>query len=131
MIGYENRHLICSYLDWDPAQDEVIELFRATQDCEIKSAYAIKTNTLAADGTNWFALNLLNGGTIGTATTAISGTIGGTAGLVGLTPLDFEVSDGTLTAGQIVVLNYNENGSGSITAMLVQLEILTGIGADS
>lgn len=131
MFGYENREFISAFIDADPAADEVYPLFQATQDCEILSAYAVNVNDVAADGTNWFALNLLNGGTIGTATTAISGTIGGTVGWTGLTPVDFVMSEGTISAGQVVVLNYNENGSGTFGEMLIQLEILSGVGEDA
>lgn len=131
MFGYNSREFVNVFLDYDPAADDVIPLFRATQDCEVKSAYAIMTNDLAADGTNYFALHLMNGGTVGTATTVVSGTIGGTAGWTGLTPTDFVVSDGTLSAGEVLVLNYNENGTGTFTSINIQLEILSGVGADA
>ena len=131
MFGYNRRGFVTVALDYDPGADDVIPLFRATQDCEIISAYATMTNTLAADATNRFALNLLNGGTAGTATTAISGTIGGTAGWTGLTPTSFSVSQGTVSAGEVITLNYDENGTGTFTSIAIQLELLAGIGADA
>lgn len=129
MFGSDAEVSVVAYLDHDPAADDVLPVFRAVKDCEILRAYAIKANALAADGTNYFALNLLNGGSAGTATTAISGTIGGTAGWTALLPVDFVISEGTLTAGDVVCVNYNENGTGTFGALAVQLDIVYGIGA--
>ena len=131
MFGYTNRQHVVAYIDHDPAADDVLPVFRATRDCEVLSAYALTANAVAAHTDNYFALNLLNGGSAGTATTAISGTIGGTAGWTGLLPVDFTVSDGTLVAGDVVVVNYNETGTGTFAAMMVQLEIVDGVGADA
>ena len=128
-FGYDVRRHVVAYMDHDPAADDVLPVFRATKDCEMLSAYAIVTNAVGASTDNYFALNLLNGGAAGTATTAISGTIGGTAGWTALRPVSFVVSEGTLTAGDVVVVNYNETGTGTFASMVVQLEIVEGIGA--
>ena len=124
------RHVV-AYMDHDPAADDVLPVFRASKDCEVLRAYAIVTNDVAASTDNYFALNLLNGGSAGTATTAISGTIGGTAGWTGLLPVDFTISQGTLTAGDVVVVNYDETGTGTFGSMVIQLDIVDGIGADA
>ena len=124
------RHVV-AYMDHDPAADDVLPVFRAAKDCEILRAYAIVTNAVAASTDNYFALNLLNGGSAGTATTAISGTIGGTAGWTALLPVNFTVSQGTLTAGDVVTVNYDETGTGTFGSMVIQLDVVDGIGADA
>ena len=128
-FGYDIRRHVVAYIDHDPAADDVLPVFRATKDCEVLSAYAIVANAVSAHTDNYFSLNLLNGGSAGTATTAISGTIGGTAGWTALLPVSFAVSEGTLTAGDVIVVNYDEEGTGTFAAMMVQLEVVEGIGA--
>ncbi len=134
VFGYDNRRFINIQMAYDPAADDVMPLFRATQDGEIKSAYAIVTNNNNAADAGGFTLTLLNGGSIGTAVTAMSGTIGGTAGTpswTGLTPESFIIADGTYSAGDVIVLGYDESSTDTFVAMTIQLELLTGIGADA
>lgn len=126
MFGSQIVFPVNVHLGYDPAADDVIPLFRAEKKGSIDSAYATMANDLAADGTNYFALNLLNGGAAGTATTAIGSTIGGTAGWTGLTPVSFSISSVEFAAGDVIVLNYNENGTGTFTSIDVQLNIHYG-----
>jgi hypothetical protein len=113
-------------LDYDPAADDDIAIWRAPFACEIRSAYATPSNAVNGSTANYFDLALYNGGTSGTALTAISGTIGGTAAWAALTPTAFTISAGALTAGQLVKLRYNEEGTGTFTQMIVQLDVQPG-----
>lgn len=131
MFGYNNRVIVVNHIDWDPAADDYLPLFRAPVDCEVLNAYVITTKDVAASTANYFQFVLCNGGAAGTATTAISGTVGGTAGWTGLTPKSFTVADGTVTAGHVVTLKYDEEGDATFDAMVVQLEILYGVGEDA
>lgn len=113
-------------LDYDPAADDVIPLWRVPLDATIMGAYATMTNALAANGTNYFSLTLRNGGTAGTATTAISDTIGGTAGWSALVPTEFTMSADEIGAGELVQLVYDEEGTGTFTAVHIQLDVVYG-----
>lgn len=118
-----------AYIDNDPAADDVLPVFVAPKPCRIVGAKVTVTNTVAGDGTNYFDLALLNGGSAGTATTEIGGTIGGTVGWVGLTPVAFTIDTDAdnLTTGDVVTLKYNENGTGTFVAMAVQIDYVEGI----
>lgn len=113
-------------LDYDPAADDVIPLWRVPLDATIMGAYATMTNALAANGSNYFSLTLRNGGTAGTATTSISNTIGGTAGWPALVPQVFTVSADEIKAGELVQLVYDEEGTGTFTAVHIQLDVVYG-----
>lgn len=129
--GAMNRAMLSVAIDTDAGADQVFPLFRATRTCTIKSAYAVMTDAVAANATNWVKLSLMNGGTAGTATTAISGTAGGTAGWTALAPTAMAPSDGVLETGEVVVLKYDENGT--VTPgipMTVHLEVLMQRSAD-
>ena len=115
-------------VDYDPAADEVLPLWRAPAACEIKSAYATVVNDVAASPANYFTAQLLNGGAAGTASTAISDAIGGTAGWTGLTPKAFTVTAAgkNLAAGDVVTLSYDETGTGTFGVLNVQLDVQYG-----
>lgn len=115
-------------VDYDPAADEVLPLWRAPAACEIKSAYATVVNDVAASTANYFTAQLLNGGAAGTASTAISDAIGGTAGWTGLTPKAFTVTAAgkNLAAGDVVTLSYDETGTGTFGVLNVQLDVQYG-----
>jgi hypothetical protein len=70
----------------------------------ITSAYLVADDTINAGTVNYATFTLLNGGLIGTATTAI-GTAGGTVALTALTPLAATINTAAdeLTAGQWLV----------------------------
>ena len=126
MFGSNNTKTLCLAFDFDPAADDDLYVFKAPQALEIVSASFTCNNAVAADATNYFDVALYNGGTAGTATTAIGGTIGGTVGWSALTPKDFTISNGTVTADQIVYLRYNENGTGTFTAGVLQINYRLG-----
>lgn len=126
MFGGNVRHSVTAHVDWDPAADDVIPLWVAPLACEITGAYAVVTNVVNGSTANYFDLALRNGGTAGTATTALAGTIGGTAGWTALLPVAFTISNGTVAAGELVTLHYNEEGTGTFQAMSVQLDYVIG-----
>ena len=115
-------------VDYDPAADEVIPIWRAPKACEIKGAYVTMVNDVAASTADYFSLVLRNGGAAGTATTAISNTLGGTAGWTGLSPTAFTVTSTgkNLSAGDLVEIVYDETGTGTFTQMIVQLDVVYG-----
>lgn len=129
MFASQNTKSVCVAIDYDPAADEVIPLWRAPKACEITGAYATVVNDVGADTANYFNLSLRNGGSAGTATTALGGSIGGTGGWTGLTPVSFTISEGTLAAGDVVTLNYDETGTGTFTEVTIQLDYVDGLGA--
>jgi len=126
MFGSQNKKSITAFVDFDPAADDVIPVFIAPAACELEGAKVIVTNAVNGSTANYFDLALLNGGSAGTATTQIGGTIGGTAGWTALLPVAFTISDGTLAAGDVVTVKYNEEGTGTFASMLVQLDFVLG-----
>lgn len=128
MFGGNTKHSVVAYIDHDPAADDDLPVWVAPLACEIVSAKVVIANDVAANTANYFNLALINGGSAGTAATLLAGTIGGTAGWTGLTPVAFTISNGTVDAGQLVKLRYNEEGTGTFVAMTVQLDYVIGIG---
>lgn len=131
--GYQNRPHINVAIDTDPTDnDQVFPLFRAPVACEIREAYVAMTDAVAAHGTNWVKLSLMNGGAAGTATTAISSVAGGTAGWSALLPVALTMSRDRLAAGEVLVLKYDENGTVTPgVPMLVQLKIQMNKGQET
>lgn len=116
------------FLAYDPAADKDIPVFIAPKACEIVGAKATITTTLAASTANYFDLALYNGLTLGTALTAVAGTIGGTAGWTAVTPVAFTITNGTLAAGDVLKVRYNEEGTGTFTSMLLSINYVLGVG---
>lgn len=126
MFGDQIKNSVVVALDYDPAADDDLSIWRAPQDVVVTAAYAWTQNTLAGSTANYFDLALYNGGTAGTALGTLAGTIGGTAGWTAQTPKTFTVSNGTVTAGQLITARYNEEGTGTFTAMVIQLDFVRG-----
>lgn len=126
MFGANNTQILTFYVDFDPAADDDIYLFKAPQQLEVVSASMAVNNALAGSTANYFDVALYNGGTAGTAVSVLAGTIGGTVGWSALTPKDFTISNGTVTTDQIVYLRYNEEGTGTFTAGVVQINYRIG-----
>jgi hypothetical protein len=126
MLGNAIYFPVVVYVDHDPAADDDLPVWRAPFACTIRSAYATVANAVAAHTADYFDLALYNGGAAGTALGALGGTIGGTAGWAALTPVAFTVSNGVLSAGDLVKIRYNETGTGTFAAMVVQLDVQPG-----
>jgi len=126
MFGDQMKNSVVVALDYDPAADDDMNIWRAPQDVVITGAYVWTQNNVNGSTANYFDLALYNGGTAGTALGALAGTIGGTAGWTGQVAKPFTITNGTVTAGQFVTLRYNEEGTGTFTAMVVQLDYVRG-----
>lgn len=125
--------VVTAVIPTDAAADQIFPLFRVPRACELYRAYVTMTDAVAANASNWVKCSLYNGGTsIGTATTVISGTAGGTAGWSALVPVAMTPTVKALVAGDIVTLNYNENGT--VTPgipMVVTLELMMHKGQET
>lgn len=110
-------------------------LIAPTGGLTLRAAYAFSSTTLAAGSANHFNLTLLNGGTVGTATTAISSALGGTAasgtapGWVAAKKETFSLTSGSekLTEGQVLMVKYDETGTVAIGDWSVIVEWTQGI----
>ena len=106
-----------------------------TGGAKLAAAYAFSSTTLAAGSANHFNLTLLNGGTVGTATTAISSALGGTAaggtapGWTAAKKETFALTSGSekLTEGQVLLVKYDETGTVAIGDWTVIVEWTQGI----
>lgn len=135
MFGSENRHTV-SWVIGDPGADnKQIHLFRApsNQPVEILAAYIAVQNAQGAGSAGNFALH-----NYGTAGTAVAGTVaaalGGTAAAARLsaaTPSAYTLTDGTLTANQWLVLDYQETGDFVEGNVHISVEYVLGIGANA
>ncbi len=126
MFGGLNTKSVTISLDYDPADDDEVVIWRAPAACEIVGAYATTANDVAASTANYFNVSLVNGGTAGSGTAAIATVVGGTAGWTGLSPKSFTIGNGTLAAGQVVKANYDETGTGTFGQVTIQLDYLVG-----
>lgn len=129
MFGSYNVLSATAYIDYDPAADDVLPVFVAPKACRVVGAKVVSTNGLAADGTNYFDVALLNIGTAGSGTTEVGGTIGGTVGWTALVPTAFTIDtdNDALASGEVLAIKYNENGTGTFTAMQVQIDYVLGV----
>jgi len=130
MIGSYNKKSVVFTVAYDPAADEVWPLWRAPDACEVTAVYATVANDVGASTAAYFDLTLRNGGSAGTATTALTAAIGGTPAWTGLTPKTATVSQGTLAAGDMVTCAYDETGTGTFTQVTIQIDYVLGVGAN-
>lgn len=118
----------------DPGADLKFPVLVAPADSggiTIEKAWAVISKTITASTANYVSVNLINGGTAGTATTNIGGTAGGTAGMVAYVPgaITITAGSGRLTAGQFLMANYDETGTVDPDAVSVIVEYVDGVGA--
>ena len=113
---------------YDPAADDVLPVWRAPQACEVIQGYITVPNDVSASTANYFQVLVYNGGSIGTATTDLGGTVGGTAAWTGLTPkaMTINSTNKNLSAGDVVVISYDETGTGTFGTLVVQLDYIMG-----
>jgi hypothetical protein len=120
----------------DPTKDNTYKLMRVPSKAakiEIISAWAEIDTTITLGNGTGIALQLMNYGTAGTAVVA-SGTLAGTLGGTTVTwtanvPKAFTVSEGTMTAEQYLVLEYDESGTIAPLNVTVGIEYVDGVGA--
>lgn len=116
----------------DPGADnKQIHLWRAPVAAEVLRAYIAPQNDQNAGSAG--AFRLYNYGTSGTA---VAGTVtnskGGTATasqLSGGVPVAYTISEGTLSAGQWLVLDYQETGDWVEQQVSITFDYVLGIGA--
>lgn len=112
LAGYNTR-VVVAPITGGTAGTVTLPLFPAPfGGVTIDGAWATAAGAVAANGSNYATMTLVNGGTAGTATTAV-GTAGGTVGWSASTPAAFSVNTGakTLTEGQWLVAKYAVTGS--------------------
>ena len=128
MFGSENVKSVSVSITGDQSAG-TFPVWRATKAAEILSAYVVPHATLAAGTANYFSILLRNAGTAGTATTAIAGTVGGTAQAwtIGV-PVSATLSEGTVAAGETIHAVYAETGTVAV-GFNVQLNYVDGVGA--
>ncbi len=131
--GYNSRFTTLN--STTSANGTVPMLVAPTGGLTLKSAYAFAGATLAAGSANHFNLTLLNGGTVGTATTAISSALGGTAAS-GTAPgwtlgkketFAFTSGSEDLAQGEVLRVKYDETGTVAIADWTVVVEWTQGI----
>lgn len=92
----------------------------------VKAAYVAANAAVAANGSNYVTVNLIDAGASGTATTSI-GTAGGTAGVT-VAPAALTVSTNNLDAGDYLNLKIGKVGSISENEFSVIIEWVHGQG---
>jgi len=128
MFGDRALKVITYSFGQDPAADASLPIFVAPEALTIKSAN-LTTNATTAGGTvNFFDVALWNGGTSGTANGVVAGTVGGTVGWVALTSVPFTVTNGYMTAGQLLRLRYDETGTATIQGSTLTISYVNGKG---
>lgn len=131
MFGYDNKKH-ASFLLTDPGADnKQIRLFKADTAIEITAVSVVSRDAQGAGSAGNFTL--LNYGTSGTAVAGtITTAVGGTASadrLAAGVPSAATVSDGTLSSGQWVVLDYQETGDWVEGLVTVDITYVNGVGA--
>ena len=129
---FGSRKVVSAVVVTDPAGSVNIPILRAPVDAHItiESAYVCPDTTMGASTTNYYAIQLANGGAAGTATDAISDDIGGSVGWVANTPKTFTIVDGSgkLTDAQWLVAKYVEAGNPTPGRFTVVVEYVMGLG---
>lgn len=121
LAGYDRRLAQISF--GDQAGDDTLGVLRAPfGGLTVTAAYAMATDTVAGSGTDYYTLVLQNGGTAGTATTAV-GTAAGTVGVTAETPFAFSLNSALdeLDEGEWLKVLYDEAGTvapGDVTVVV-------------
>lgn len=123
MFNSQNIKSVTISLDYDPAADKVIPVFRAPQPLTVVGCYATVTTTIASDGTNYFAVALKNGSEV------VGAAVGGVdTAWTALTPKSMTIDEtySYIDAGEVLALDYNETATGTFTQLTVQIDYLVG-----
>jgi len=133
MIAYDNVHSVTMAIS-DPTADNYYRLLRVPSrmtKIEILEAWAESDVTVTLGSGTGVALTLLDYGTAGTAAEGtVSSALGGTAiTWTAATPKNFTISEGTMDAGDWLVLKYDETGTVAPLNITVQIDYVCGVGA--
>jgi hypothetical protein len=125
---------IASVTVLDPGADLKFPVLVAPADIPgitIEKGWAFVSKSISGSTANYVSFTLLNGGTAGTATTSIGGTAGGTSGMTAYVPeaIAITAGSGRLTAGQVLMCNYDETGTVDPDAVSIVVEYVEGLGA--
>jgi hypothetical protein len=133
-FGSEQVYTITRVLSDPGADNKQYHLWRAPAACEVKRAYIVSRDAQGAGSAGEFTLQ--NWGTAGTAIKSSGGTVvatlGGTASAARLaagTPKAGTLVEGTLAAGEWLVLDYQETGDWVESAVVIQFDVVYGVGA--
>lgn len=132
MFGDYQEHSMSVVVGDPGADDKQIFLWRAPKAVEIKRAYIVTANSQGAGSAGEFMLQYWTSA----GTPALSGTVaaalGGTASSSRLTaelPVAYTISEGTLAAGQWLVLDYQETGDFVEGTVSIVWDYVIGVGA--
>lgn len=127
LAGY--NHMV-TVLNSSTSADYTIPALRAPfGGATLKNVYAMASTTLAGSTADYFNITLLNGGSTGTATTAI-GTAGGTAGWTAQTSKTFSLNTSAdeLSSGEWLMVKYDETGTVGVADVTIVVEWVHGKG---
>ena len=123
---------ILSVIIADPLADGIIPIMRVPvgHQYTFEDADVAMDDDLAASTANYASFKLINAGTDGLQTDAISDEIGGTPGWAKNVAKGFTVVDGSgkLTAGQWLAVQYAETGTVALPHASLCIEYVDGIG---
>ena len=137
MFSYDNQYTVSVCIS-DPQADKSLPIWQvpaAMTKVEILEAAVVSDTALAAGTVNGREVTLLDGGAAGAGTSALSNTLGGTdaggtfAAWTANTPKTWTISEGTLDAGDWVVLKYDETGTDAPKNLVVWFSYVSGVGA--
>lgn len=118
----------------DPGADRNYNVLRVPNKhaITIERAFVVPDRDVAADGSNYIQVTLMNGGAAGTGTDAISDTAGGasvawTANVA--KELTITEGSGKLAAGEWLVAKYEEAGTIDPGTLSLVIEYVEGIGS--
>lgn len=138
-FGRDNIHTVSVCIS-DPTADVSMPIFRVPSEMtkiELLEAHIVMDTTKAAGTQHGISVTLLDGGTDGTGTAALTNTLGGTdAGgtfpaWTAVTPQSWTVSEGTLDATDWIVLKYDEAALATAAPLntIVTFSYVSGVGA--
>lgn len=136
MLSYLNPQTVSFSLS-DPGADVSLPVWQVPAQVtkiEILEASVLTADGLAAGTVNGMSVQLLDGGAAGAGTGAITDIIGAVAAgthpaWTAVTPQAFSISEGTLDAGDWVVVKYDETGTVAESNIVIWFTYVSGIGA--
>ena len=132
-FGRDIQHTVTVVIS-DPTADSTPPIWRVPSEItkiEILEAWANSDTLVTLGSGTGIALTLLNYGTAGSAATGtLTSALGGTTiTWTANTPKTFTVSDGTMAAGEYLMLKYDETGTVAPLNITVGFTWVSGVGA--
>lgn len=123
MFGDYNINSVTVSVDYDPAADKSIPVFRAPHPITVVGCYATVTTAIASDGSNYFAASLKNGSDV------VGSPVGGVdTAWVALTPKSMTIDEATayIDTGEVLAVLYDETGTGTFGQLTIQIDYVHG-----